>query len=490
MNRLERAILFSMTVGALAISLKAQSTPAVHGSGTTSTVPLWTGTSTIGNSALAQSGSNITASGSITATSFAGNGSSLSNVNAATLGSLPASSFAQLGASNNLFVGNVSAGATLSGYTINSGNGGFQFAGTQVLSILPGLFNLYVGQSSGQGSGTGNTGSQNTSVGYQTLFLNTSGGSNTAVGTSSLYNNTTGNDNTAVGNFSLNSNTTGTVNTAAGNNTLIGNTTGSANVAAGDGALFSNSAGSRNIAVGRLSLGGLATGNNNTALGNNAGGGFAGDESNNIDINNGGVAGESGVIRIGDSSTQTAAFIAGINGVTTGSSSTSTVLIDSNGQLGTIASSRRYKEDIHDMGEASDGLLRLRPVVFRYKMPYADGSKPIQYGLVAEEVAQVYPDLVVRGKDGQLETVQYYKLDAMLLNEMQKLAKEHSVDREEISKLQDQIQEQQKQAWDLEASMKKLLDQVQLLKAMLDHERSLQVDAAAWVSSVSAHEQK
>jgi hypothetical protein len=128
------------------------------------------------------------------------------------------------------------------------------------------------------------------------------------------------------------------------------------------------------------------------------------------------------------------------------------VLIDSNGQLGTVSSSRRYKEDIHDMGVATDGLLRLRPVTFRYKKPYADGTKPIQYGLIAEEVEEVYPDLVVRGKDGQVETVQYYKLDAMLLNEVQKLAKARAADQSRIAdlqaqteRLQSQVAEQQKQ---------------------------------------------
>jgi len=97
------------------------------------------------------------------------------------------------------------------------------------------------------------------------------------------------------------------------------------------------------------------------------------------------------------------------------------------------------------MGDASDGLLRLRPVTFHYKKPYADGSKPIQYGLIAEEVAEVYPGLVVRGKDGQVETVQYYKLDAMLLNEVQKLGKAHAADRAEIDKLQSQVAEHQTQ---------------------------------------------
>jgi hypothetical protein len=95
-------------------------------------------------------------------------------------------------------------------------------------------------------------------------------------------------------------------------------------------------------------------------------------------------------------------------------------LIDSNGQLGTVSSSRRYKEGIQDMGDSSNGLMRLRPVTFRYNKPFDDGSKPIQYGLIAEEVAEVYPDLVARSADGQIETVKYQLLDPMLLNELQK----------------------------------------------------------------------
>ena len=96
------------------------------------------------------------------------------------------------------------------------------------------------------------------------------------------------------------------------------------------------------------------------------------------------------------------------------------VVIDSSGQLGTINSSRRYKEDIRDMGEASSGLMRLRPVTYRYTQAYADGSRPLDYGLIAEEVEQVYPDLVAHLQNGEVETVQYHKVNAMLLNEVQK----------------------------------------------------------------------
>jgi hypothetical protein len=117
---------------------------------------------------------------------------------------------------------------------------------------------------------------------------------------------------------------------------------------------------------------------------------------------------------------QTSFFAAGIRGVTTGNNDAIPVVIDSNGQLGTVSSSRRFKEDIHDMDTVSSGLMRLRPVTFRYQKPFADGSKPIQYGLIAEEVADVYPDLVAHSADGQIETVKYQVLDSMLLNELQK----------------------------------------------------------------------
>jgi hypothetical protein len=108
-------------------------------------------------------------------------------------------------------------------------------------------------------------------------------------------------------------------------------------------------------------------------------------------------------------------------------------VIDSSGQLGTVNSSRRFKEDIREMGDASRGLMRLRPVTFRYRKPFADGSEPIQYGLIAEEVAEIYPDLVAHSANGQIETVKYQVLDAMLLNEVQRQQKEISTQREQIN---------------------------------------------------------
>jgi len=136
---------------------------------------------------------------------------------------------------------------------------------------------------------------------------------------------------------------------------------------------------------------------------------------------------------------QTSFFAAGIRGVTTGNNDAIPVVIDSNGQLGTVSSSRRFKEDIHDMDTVSSGLMRLRPVTFRYQRPFADGSKPIQYGLIAEEVADVYPDLVTHSADGQIETVKYQVLDSMLLNELQKEHKQVQEQAETIRMLETRL---------------------------------------------------
>jgi Chaperone of endosialidase len=141
-----------------------------------------------------------------------------------------------------------------------------------------------------------------------------------------------------------------------------------------------------------------------------------------------------------------------ISGTITGIGATQ-VVIDPNGQLGTLPSSRRYKEDIADMGDASSGLLRLRPVVFRYRQPYRDGSKPIDYGLIAEEVADVFPDLVVKRDDGQVETVQYQKLVPMLLNEVQKQYRRTEEQRDNLLHQNEEIAAQREEIADLKARL-------------------------------------
>ena len=137
--------------------------------------------------------------------------------------------------------------------------------------------------------------------------------------------------------------------------------------------------------------------------------------------------------------TQTTTFIAGVRGSTTGVADAIQVLIDSSGQLGTVSSSRRYKEDIQDMGRASAGLLDLRPVTFRYTQASTDGATPIQYGLIAEEVAAIYPDVVVYNDAGQPETVQYRKVNAMLLNEVQRQHRQIEAQQEQLEALRTRL---------------------------------------------------
>lgn len=254
----------------------------------------------------------------------------------------------------------------------------------------------------------------NTAIGQDALASNTTGFSNTAVGYQALQATTTALRSTAVGSQALRS-ATGDENTAVGNGGLFSLTTGFWNVAVGSSALTSNTTGSSNTAVGRLALYN-ATGSANIAIGADAGLNI-GAGGNNILIGHPGTAADSGRIRIGAG--QLSAYMAGIRGVTT-TTSAIPVLIGTDGQLGTVSSSRRFKDDIHDMGDRSRGILALRPVTFRYLQAQADGSRPIDYGLVAEEVAETFPDLVARGADGEIETVHYQKLPVLLLNEVQR----------------------------------------------------------------------
>ncbi len=301
------------------------------------------------------------------------------------------------------------------------------------------------------GSGAGNTsltGQSNTGVGTGTLLDNTTGGANAALGAFALRLNTTGFDNSAFGFAALGSNTTGYTNSAFGyialasnatgfHNSAFGyqalstnttgfdnaafglsalesNTTGSYNSAFGMATLYSNATGSSNAAFGYDALGLLTSGDQNIALGSYAGANLTAG-SRNIYIGNYGASSESNTIRIG--SAQVATFIAGISGAT--SAGGVAVLVNSQGQLGTTTSSRRYKEGTTDLSEESDVLMKLRPVAFYYK-PECDETHTRQYGLVAEEVAEVAPQLVVFDSAGAPQTVHYHFVNAMLLNEVQK----------------------------------------------------------------------
>ena len=163
--------------------------------------------------------------------------------------------------------------------------------------------------------------------------------------------------------------------------------------------------------------------------------------SNNIYLGNTATLDENATLRLG--SAQTNAYIAGVYAQHTNNSAASVpVYIDSTGKIGTLPSSQRYKDDVRDMNEASRRLFELRPVTYHYKQHAADGSKPIEYGLIAEEVAKVYPDLVVRDKDGQIETVQYHKLTPMLLNEMQHLSRALQLEKDKNLAQTEQLQAQ------------------------------------------------
>jgi len=318
------------------------------------------------------------------------------------------------------------------------------------------------------------TGSANTATGADVLIDNTTGNNNTANGLAALANNTSSNFNTANGFTALGINTTGTQNTANGAGALNSNTTGNFNTATGYDALFSNNTASNSTAAGFNAL--LHnTGSNNIALGSNAGINLT-TGNNNIDIGDGGVAAESNHIRIGTVGTQNRTFVAGIYGATVARGVG--VIVGSNGHLGTIQSSARFKDEIKPMDKASEAILALKPVTFRYKHELDPEGIP-QFGLVAEEVEKVNPQLVIRDENGEAYTVRYEAVNAMLLNEF---LKEHRKVEEQqatiaelkssadsqraISTKQDAIiAQQQKQIEALTAGLQKVSDRLEASKA-------------------------
>jgi uncharacterized coiled-coil protein SlyX len=260
-------------------------------------------------------------------------------------------------------------------------------------------------------------GVDNTAVGAAALLFNTTGTDNTATGAVALLNNTEGSNNTATGSFALQSNTTGNLNTANGLSALLSNTSGIGNTAEGGDALVLNTTGGGNTAIGTGALGSNTTGNGNIAVGSAAGHDLTTGNQNIVIGNPNAVAGESNTVRIGNSLSQTRVFIAGIRGVATGNNDAINVVIDSDGQLGTVSSSRRFKKEIKPMDTASEAILALKPVTFHYE---GDETNRSEFGLIAEEVAQVNPDLVVHDENGEIYTVRYEAVNAMLLNEFLK----------------------------------------------------------------------
>ena len=302
--------------------------------------------------------------------------------------------------------------------------------------------------------------SWNTAVGSGALLSNKFGDDNTAVGVTALERNTTGNGNTAVGRDALLLNTTASGNTATGSAALVFNRTGNFNVANGSGALSENKTGDKNTACGYRALNNNVIGSFNIALGFEAGVNLtAGND--NIDIGHPGVAGEAKTIRIG--ATQSAAFIAGISGATVPTGVA--VIVDANGHLGTTTSSARFKHEIKPMDKASEAIHALQPVTFRYKHDL-DPSGITQFGLVAEEVEKVNPDLVARDEQGRPYSVRYEAVNAMLLNEFLKEHRKVEELKATIVKQQKENQataaRQQKQIEALTAGLQKVSAQVEM----------------------------
>ena len=280
------------------------------------------------------------------------------------------------------------------------------------------------------------TGNLNTATGVNALFSNISGNNNTANGVSALFFNTTGSANTAIGVSALQSNTTGGENTALGFGTLFFNN-GEANTAVGDHSMNHNTSGVGNTAVGQAALDANMTGNGNTALGEGAGQNLTTGDFN-IDIGNDGVAAEANTIRIGTQGTQTGTFIAGISGAAvTGLA----VKVNADGKLGTPPSSARFKDEIKPMDKASEAILALKPVTFRYKKDI-DPERAPQFGLVAEDVQKVNPDLVDRDQQGKPYTVRYDAVNAMLLNEFLKEHRTVQQQKKEIDALKAELKGQ------------------------------------------------
>jgi hypothetical protein len=350
-------------------------------------------------------------------------------------------------------------------FTTAEGTKALQSLTTGAANTAVGWFSLFsntdgsFSTATGAGSLLFNNGDENTAFGAATLLFNSDGLGNTAIGAGALLNNTS-DFNTAVGLNALSSNTTGSSNTAIGDGALFRNSTGNFNTATGDGALASNTTGSQNTATGRSTLANETTGVNNTAVGGGAlGASTTGNSNTALGVNAGSnVTTASNVICIGSgvggANVTTSCFIGNIRGIATVNNDAVPVLIDSAGQLGVVSSSRRFKKEIQPMDKASEPILALKPVTFHYKR---DKTNRPEFGLIAEEVAEVNPDLVVRDEKGEIYTVRYEAVNAMLLNEF---LKEHRKNEEQEAT----IERQQKQIDALTEGLQKVNTQLEASK--------------------------
>jgi hypothetical protein len=357
----------------------------------------------------------------------------------------------------------------------------------QAQAVSPAPDGCYLGFTTAEGCKALNlltTGAGNTAVGWYSLFFNTEGNYNTGVGAGTLVLNTRS-SNTAVGTGALLLNTTGFANTGVGTNALVHNDTGFLNTAVGESALFANISGDQNTAIGQAALSANVDGNQNTASGqfalisndhgtdntatgfqapgHNTGGAFnvaIGDNTlfNNTSGNSNTAVGSgagtnatgSGNVYIGDGMAGVAgesnhSYIRNIQNTIVSGGGTDSVSVNlTSGLLGHVSSSRRYKEQIEPMDKASEALYRLKPVTYRFKKEI-DSTQGLEYGLIAEDVAQVDPSLAIRDGKGQIESVRYTAINAMLLNEFLKEHRKVQRQQAAITELKSVVEQQQKE---------------------------------------------
>ena len=321
---------------------------------------------------------------------------------------------------------------------------------TGIYNTASGVNALYANTSGSQNTATGvaalkgnKTGERNTANGYQALFHNTTGSGNTGSGYQALFSNQTGANNAAFGYNALSSGGTNNFyNTAVGWEALSHNTVMGYNTAVGAGALAANDAGFQNTAIGINTLVSNTAGNNNTAIGYNAGTAITG--SGNVCIGQG----VNGIGGVNDTTWILNVYASGANG--------RAVYVNSDNKIGTLSSSRRYKDEIRPMAKASEAILCVRPVSFRYKKQ-VDPTRSLSFGLIAEEVAQIDPDLVTPDRDGKPETVRYDAVNAMLLNEF---LKEHR----KVQELEANAARQQKQIEALTLGLQRVSAQLEASK--------------------------
>ncbi len=335
-------------------------------------------------------------------------------------------------------------------FSLTTGGANTAVGWFSLFSDTEGSFNT----ATGAGALLFNTADENTAFGAAALLFNTTGVNNTAVGAAALVNNTTGRVNTAVGCAALRENTDGIFNTAVGTNALSGNSSGQVNTAIGALALSDNDTGTNNTAIGSSALQTNIGGDSNTAIGQSALFSSTGHSNTALGINAGvSVTTANNVICIGHTgqNVSNSCFIGHIysNVQPQVGTDPDLVTINSDGRLGRAnVSSRRYKHDIHPIHKASEVIYALKPVSFRYHKQY-DATQTLAFGLIAEEVAEVYPDLVGRNPQGKPESVRYEQINAMLLNEF---LKEHRKNEEQ----QATIARQQKQIEALAAGLQKV----------------------------------